>query len=344
MVYGSAGTQNARAFAEAVTALEGGHRTIVTASGLSAVAHTLSALTRAGDHILVGETAYAPTRAFCESTLAKFGVETTFFDATKPEQIDALARRSTRLVFLETPGSWFFDMHDVPELTRRARARSALVALDNTWATPLYCQPLQLGVDVVIHAGTKAMSGHSDVVIGSITAKSAEHFRTLADHVAGFGDVASPEDCALALRGLRTLSVRLERQSRSALALARWLAARPEVRQVFYPALEGDPGHALWRRDFTGAGSVFSVRLAAASARAAAALVDGLQLFRIGSSYGGYASLVSVNAAAGRTGAETSGLIRLHIGLEDPQDLIEDLEAGFARLAASQPQFAKGEE
>ena len=247
-------------------------------------------------------------------------------------------RENTRLVYTEAPGSLTFEMQDVPAITKAAHERGALVAMDNTWATPIYFRPLDHGVDISIQAGTKYLAGHSDLVIGMITTATEELFRTIADQTFAFGDTASPDDCFLALRGMRSLSVRLKRQSASAMKIARWLDARPEVKRVLYPALESDPGHALWKRDFAGASSLFGLAMHTTDEAAIARMVDGLALFRIGSSWGGYESLVAYNrmpiARAVIPWTETPFLLRMHIGLEDPDDLIADLEASLARLDA----------
>ena len=336
VIYGSTGTQNSRALAEAVAAVESGHRTVVTSSGLSAVTMAVSAVVRAGDHVLVPDSVYGPTRWFCAEILCRYGVETSFYDPAIGAGIAEAMRESTRLVYTEAPGSLTFEMQDVPAITKAAHERGALVAMDNTWATPLYFRPLEHGVDISIQAGTKYFAGHSDLVIGMITTATDELFKTIADQTFAFGDSASPDDCFLALRGMRSLSVRLERQSASAMKVARWLEARSEVKQVLYPALESDPGHALWKRDFGGASSLFGLAMHTTDEAAVARMVNGFDLFRIGSSWGGYESLVAYNRMPiPRTivpWTETPFLLRMHIGLEDPDDLIADLEAGLGRL------------
>ena len=336
VIYGSTGTQNSRALAEAVAAVESGHRTVVTGSGLSAVTMAVSAVVRAGDHVLVPDSVYGPTRWFCAEILCRYGVETSFYDPAIGAGIAEAMRASTRLVYTEAPGSLTFEMQDVPAIAKAAHERGALVAMDNTWATPLYFRPLEHGVDISIQAGTKYFAGHSDLVIGMITTATDELFKTIADQTFAFGDSASPDDCFLALRGMRSLSVRLERQSASAMKVARWLEARSEVKQVLYPALESDPGHALWKRDFGGASSLFGLAMQTTDEAAVARMVNGFDLFRIGSSWGGYESLVAYNRMPiPRTivpWTETPFLLRMHIGLEDPDDLIADLEAGLGRL------------
>ena len=336
VTYGATGTQNSRALAEAVAAIEGGHRTVVTGTGLSAVTMAVSAVVRAGDHVLVPDSVYGPTRRFCAEILSRYGVETSFYDPAAGAGIAQAMRADTRLVYTEAPGSLTFEMQDVPAIAKVARERGALVAMDNTWATPMFFRPLEHGVDISIQAGTKYLAGHSDLVIGMITTATDELFRTIADQTFAFGDTASPDDCFLALRGMRSLSVRLKRQSESAMRIARWLDARPEVKRVLYPALESDPGHALWKRDFEGASSLFGLALHTADEAAVARMVNGLELFRIGSSWGGYESLVAYNRMpiprAVIPWTETPFLLRVHVGLEDPDDLVADLEAGFGRL------------
>ena len=336
VTYGATGTQNSRALAEAVAAIEGGHRTVVTGTGLSAVTMAVSAVVRAGDHVLVPDSVYGPTRRFCAEILSRYGVETSFYDPAIGAGIAQAMRANTRLVYTEAPGSLTFEMQDVPAIAKAARERGALVAMDNTWATPMFFRPLEHGVDISIQAGTKYLAGHSDLVIGMITTATDGLFRTIADQAFAFGDTASPDDCFLALRGMRSLSVRLKRQSESAMRIARWLDARPEVKRVLYPVLESDPGHALWKRDFEGASSLFGLAMHTTDEAAIARMVNGLELFRIGSSWGGYESLVAYNRMpiprAVIPWTETPSLLRIHIGLEDPDDLVADLEAGLGRL------------
>ena len=344
ITYGANGTHNARALAEAVTALEGGCSTVVTASGLSAITMALCAFSSAGDHVLVTDSVYGPTRRFCHEVLARYGVETTFYDPALGADIGRHFRDNTRLVFLEAPGSLTFEMQDVPAIAGVARAAGILTAMDNTWATPLFFKPLSHGIDISIQAGTKYFAGHSDLIIGLITVAEESLHHCLADTVMAFGEISGPDDCYLALRGLRTLSVRIQRQARSALSVAAWLSEQPGVRRVLYPPLPRDPGHALWRRDFEGAASLFGVVLETTDLAAVARMVDHLALFRIGSSWGGYESLVSLCEMALPRDVvpwtETPFIMRLHIGLEDPDDLIADLDAGLRRLRGGEPKGA----
>lgn len=335
--YGAYGTPTTFALADAVAGLEGGAGAVATASGLSAVTMALAAFVRQGDHILMVDSVYSPTREFCDALLARFGVETTYYDPLIGGGIEGLIRPETRIVFCESPGSLTFEVQDIPAIAAAAHRHGAVVLLDNTWATPLFFKPFDHGVDVSIQAGTKYISGHSDLVIGIITARTEELFRRIKDTTFLFGDIPGPDDCYLALRGLRSMGARLRRHQESAMATAGWLAARPEVRRVLFPALPGDPGHDLWRRDFTGASSLFGLVLETGDEAAVARMVDGYRYFKIGASWGGYESLVlPANPRGVRTAAPWTApgyVLRYHVGLEDPEDLIADLADGFERLA-----------
>lgn len=337
VTYGATGTHNAKQLAKAVAEIEGGSNSIVTASGLSAVTLGVSALVGAGDHVLVTDSVYGPTRRFCFEVLQRYGVEaTTYAPSIRPDELAKLIRPNTKLIYLEAPGSLTFEMQDVPGIAALARSHDVLTAMDNTWATPLGFRPLEHGVDVSIQAGTKYFAGHSDLVIGMITTKDVSLFRTIADHVMAFGDVAGPDDCYLTLRGMRTLSVRLRQQQRSALTIAQWLSEHAAVKQVLYPPLADDPGHELYARDFTCGASLFGLALRTTDEAALARMVNGLKLFHIGSSWGGYESLVAVNMMPlpreHVPWTSTPFLLRFHIGLEDPDDLLADLDAGLDRL------------
>lgn len=334
--YGTHGTPTTFALTEALAELSGGYRSLVTASGLSAVTQALTAFLRQGDHVLLPDSVYGPTRAFGTTVLGRFGVDATFYDPLAGADVAGLFRPATRLVYLESPGSLTFEVQDVPAIAAAARARGALSVLDNTWATPLNFRAFDHGVDVEVQAATKYVGGHSDLLLGVITTRTEEQFRTVRDGTVAFGDCAAPDVCWEALRGFRTMAVRLRHQEASALRVARWLAARPEVLRVLHPALPDDPGHALWKRDFLGASSLFGVRLRASSDAAVAAMLDGLRLFRIGASFGGFESLV-IPARPERTvrpGLEPGVLVRLHVGLEAVEDLLADLQAGLDRLRA----------
>jgi cysteine-S-conjugate beta-lyase len=335
--YGRLGTPTVTALAEAIAELEGGYRTLLTPSGLSAIVTTLLTFASAGDRILVADNVYRPTRRFCDRVLARLGVEIVYYDPSAGPAIAELFNDRTRLVFLESPGSQTFEVQDLPAVAEAAHKAGARVVMDNTWATPLYFKPFAHGVDVSIQSATKYIVGHADAMLGAIT-MSEETFAPVYRVYEDVGSCPGPEDVYLGLRGLRTLAVRLERHQESGLGIARWLEDRPEVARVLYPALPSDPGHALWQRDFTGASGLFSLILKPCSKQALAAMLDNLRLFGMGWSWGGYESLmVPFDPSGYRTAtawhAEGPAL-RLHIGLEDVDDLKADLEDGFARLAA----------
>jgi cystathionine beta-lyase len=301
----------------------------------------LTALLRQGDHLLMPDSVYGPARRFCNSVLERFGVEVTYYDPAIGGDVAALIRPSTRVVYTESPGSLTFEIQDVPAIAAAAHERGATVVFDNTWATPLRFRAFDHGVDVEVQAATKYLAGHSDLLMGVITARTDALFRRLKDGIADFGDCVAPDLCYETLRGMRTLAVRLARHEQAALEVARWLARRPEVLRVLHPALPDHPGHALWRRDFTGSTSLFAAVLRTESRSAVAAMVDHLQLFKIGGSFGGFESLITApqlkDVRTVRPWMERGTLIRLHVGLEAPADLIQDLEAGFARLGAAVP-------
>jgi cystathionine beta-lyase len=335
--YGIHGTPTTIALAEALAELSGGARTLLLSSGLSAVTQALTAFLRRDDHLLIADSVYGPTRVFCAQVLARYGVDVTFYDPRAGADIGSLIRPNTRVVYLESPGSQTFEVQDVPAIAAAARARGALVILDNTWATPLHFRAFEHGVDVEIQALTKFVAGHSDLLLGAVSTRSEDLYRVVRDGASTFGDCPAPDVCYEALRGLRTLAVRLRHHEAAALRVAEWLARRPEVARVLHPALPEDPGHAIWKRDFLGASSLFGVLLRTDSEKAVAAMVDGLRLFKIGASFGGFESLI-VPVRPERTARpwrEPGFLLRLHVGLEAVEDLITDLEAGFVRLGAA---------
>ena len=336
ITYGARGTQNSRALGEAIADLEGGHGTIVTTSGLSAISVTLGALVSAGDHILISDSVYGPTRTFCNQVLSRYGVTTEYYSPDIGDAIAELIQKNTRLVLMEAPGSLTFEMQDIPGITRAAKEKGVLTVMDNTWATPVFFRPLEHGVDISIQAGTKYIAGHSDLVIGMVTSARETTHKMMVSHAQNLGDAASPDDCYLALRGLRTLSVRLYRQQESTLKVATWLADQPQVYRVLYPALADDPGHALWKRDFKGASSLFGLAMHSEDETAVKAMADSLRYFQIGSSWGGYESLIAFNhmpvARERVSWTEKPFMLRVHIGLEDPEDLIADLTQGLARI------------
>jgi len=338
--YGRHGTPTTRALQDVLMALEGPQCAGVglAPSGLAAISTALLAVAKAGDHILVCDNAYRPTRNFCNGMLARYGVETTYFDPLIGTGIEALFKPNTRAVLVETPGSQSFEMADVPAIAAIAHARGALVIDDNTWATPLYHRSLELGVDVSMQAGTKYIGGHSDIMFGTISANAAA-WPIIAETIRLLGVCAGPDDVYLALRGMRTLSVRLAQHYRSGLEMARWLAQRAEVQRVLHPALESDPGHAIWKRDFAGASGLFSVVLQPKPQKAVDAMLDSLRLFGMGYSWGGFESLaIPFDCGEYRTATQWAPggpTLRLHIGLENVEDLKADLDRGFAVFNAA---------
>jgi cystathionine beta-lyase len=333
--YGRHGTPTTAALEEAVARLEGGWRAIATPSGMAAIVGAIMGFVKTGDHVLVTDNVYAPTRRHCDEVLKRFGVAVTYFDPLIGAGIAGLIRPETRVVFTEAPGSHSFEMSDIPAIAAAARKAGAKVLMDNTWATPLYCKPFKLGVDVAVHAATKYIVGHSDAMLGVIDC-TEETYLTVRNAVAQLGHSVGPDDIYLGLRGLRTLGVRLRQHQENAMVLAQWLQARPEVDRVLYPALSGDPGHAIWKRDMTGASGLFGMVLKPCSKRALSAMLDGMELFGMGASWGGFESLILPSHLEGiRTATKWAApgpAVRLHAGLEDPVDLIADLERGFARL------------
>jgi cysteine-S-conjugate beta-lyase len=339
-VYGRRGTPTTEALETAIGELEGPGCAGVALlpSGLAAISTALLAVLQSGDHLLVTDSVYQPTRKFCDQVLTRYGVATTYFDPMIGEGIGALIKPTTRAVFVEAPGSLSFEVQDVPAIAAVAHARGAVVLMDNTWATPLYFQAFEKGVDLSIQAGTKYIGGHSDVMIGTVSANAATWDR-LHDTVYALGLCVGPDDIYLGLRGLRTMGVRLAHHQQAGLKVARWLAGRPEIARVLHPAFESCPGHAVWKRDFSGASGLFSVVLKPVAQRAVNAFLDELDLFGIGASWGGFESLaIPFDCTPIRTAtawAPGGPAVRFHIGLEDTDDLIGDLERGFAALAAA---------
>jgi cystathionine beta-lyase len=333
--YGQLATPTTVAFEEAIATLEGGYRAMLLPSGLAAVTVALLALVRSGDHILVADTVYPPTRIFCDTTLRRFGVETTYYDPLIGGEIAAAFRPNTRLVFQESPGSMTFEVQDVPAICAAARARGIHTLLDNSWATPYFFPAFERGVDVSILAATKYIGGHSDVMMGTVTTTEAL-YEPIRSAVAELGFCVSSDDAYLALRGLRTLSVRLERHERNAVQVAAWLKSRPEVKRVLHPALADAPGHSLWRRDFLGASGLFGVELHQAPKASVERMLNALELFGMGASFGGFESLlIPMDPRPFRTATRWTHdgpLIRIHVGLEDPDDLIADLARALEHL------------
>jgi cystathionine beta-lyase len=336
--YGTRGTPTTDALTATIDALEGSAGTILTPSGLAAVTVPLLAFLSAGDHVLITDSVYHPTRRFADTMLARMGVEVSYYDPLVGAGIAALMKPNTKVVFTESPASNTFEVQDVPAIARAARARDAVVMMDNTWATPLYFRPLDHGVDISIHALTKYPAGHSDVLLGSVSASERCRDR-LFDASEALGNCAAPDDSYQVLRGLRTMGVRLARHGESALEIARWLEGEPGVARVLHPALENFPGHALWKRDFSGTSGIFSIVLAGGGREAAHAFLDALSIFGLGYSWGGYESLAVHVNLDGRTvgaGAYEGPLIRLQIGLEDVADLRDDIAAALAAAAMTQ--------
>lgn len=333
--YGTKGTPTVEALETAWTKLCGAAGTIVVPSGLAAVTVALLSCLSSGDHLLMTDSVYRPTRQFCDGVLQRMGVETTYYDPTIGADIARLMRPNTKAVFTEAPGSQSFEMQDIPAIAAVAHAAGALVLMDNTWATPLFFPPHERGVDIAIEAGTKYLGGHSDLLLGLVSANERA-WPALREAYELLGVCPGAEDVFLALRGLRTMALRLKEAERQAIDMANWLAARPEVLQVLHPALPTCPGHDIWKRDFSGSSGLFSIVLKPAPHRSVAAMLDGLQLFGLGFSWGGFESLVIPfdcatyrTATAWNPGGPT---LRLQIGLEDLDDLKADLDAGFERL------------
>ncbi len=338
--YGRRGTPTTEALELALGELEGPQCAGVSLvpSGLAAISTAFLAVVQAGDHVLVTDSAYGPTRNFCNQVLSRLGIATTYYDPGVGGAVETLIQPNTRLVYLESPGSLSFEMQDVAAIAKAAKAKGVLVLMDNTWATPLYFRPLDHGVDLAIQAGTKYIGGHSDVMLGTVSANAAT-VTALKTTVRLTGLHEAPDDTYLGLRGLRTLAIRLDRHFQSGLAVARFLETRPEVLRLLHPALPSHPGHALWQRDFTGASGLFSMVLKPVPQAAYHAFIDTLELFGIGASWGGYESLaIPFDCTPMRTAtrwAPGGPTVRFHIGLEAVEDLIADLERGFAALKAA---------
>lgn len=339
--YGRHGTPTTAALEQAMAEIEGGDRAVALPSGAAAVFAAILAFVRSGDHVLIADSVYGPTRSFAQGFLKRFGVETTFYDPMIGAAITGLMRPNTRVLFLESPGSYTFEVQDVPTLAAAAREKGIVSIIDNTWAAPVFCRPLALGADVSVVAATKYVCGHSDVMAGVIICRD-RHFARIRHAVAELGYSIGPDECYLVLRGLRTAAVRMRQHEQQGLALAKWLAARPEVERVLHPAFPGHPGHDFWKRDFTGSCGLFSIVLKPVPKEAVEAMLNGMSLFGMGFSWGGFESLIlPIEPAKIRTATKWDAAgpaLRIHAGLEDLGDLIADLECGFDRLhAASSP-------
>jgi cystathionine beta-lyase len=334
--YGTRGTPTTDALAGAIDALEGSAGTIIVPSGLAAVTVPLLAFAAAGDHVLIVDSVYHPTRHFADTMLKRLGVEVEYYDPYVGAGISGLMKPNTRIVFTESPGSNTYEMQDIPAIAKAAHAGGAVVMMDNTWATPLYFKPLDHGVDISIHAATKYPAGHSDVLLGTVSANEA-CWERLHEGFVTLGCCSGPDDVYQVLRGLRTMGVRLEHHRKSALEVAAWLEGRPGVAQVLHPALPSHPGHALWKRDFCGSSGIFSIVLDGGGQKEQHAFLDALTLFGLGYSWGGYESLavpVFLGDRVVARGSYAGPLIRLQIGLEDVEDIKADLLRGLAAAKA----------
>lgn len=336
LYYGRRGTPTQWSLADALTELEpGSEGTLLYPSGVAAVTTALMSVLNPGDELLMVDSAYEPTRAFCDGILKRYGVTTRYYDPMIGAEIATLLNDRTRAIFLESPGSLTFEVQDIPAITAIARERGIVTLIDNTWATPVFFPAIAHGVDLTILACTKYIVGHSDVMLGSVTA-NPDHWDALRRTTYALGQYVSPDDAWLASRGLRTLAVRLKQHEKNTLRIARWLQTRPEVARVLHPALESCPGHENWKRDFSGSTGLFAFVLNSNDDAARTALIDGLELFGIGFSWGGFESLIlPVDPHRSAVKWRSEGLlVRLHIGIEDADDLIQDLTAGLERFSA----------
>lgn len=333
--YGTRGTPTTDALTDAVNELEGSAGTIVVPSGLAAVTVPLLSFLAAGDHLLIVDSVYGPTRRFADTMLTRLGVEVEYYEPRVGAEISGLLKPNTKVVFTESPGSLTFEVQDIPAIAKAAKAAGAIVMMDNTWATPLYFRPLDHGVDISIHAATKYPAGHSDVLIGTVSANAA-HWDELREGFFTLGACSGPDDVYQMLRGLRTMGVRLERHQKSALDIAAWLEQQKGVARVLHPGLPSHPDHALWKRDFGGSSGIFSVVLDGGGQQQAHAFLDALRIFGLGYSWGGFESLavpVFLGDRVIATGPYEGPLIRLQIGLEDVDDLKADIMLGLGAAA-----------
>ncbi len=338
IVYGRKGTPTVFTLEDGMSALEQAAGTVITPSGLAAVSTTLMTFAETGVHYLVTDSAYFPTRKFSENVLRKIGVDVEYYDPTIGSRIEELIRPNTKLIWLEAPGSQTFEMQDIPAIVEIARKHGVRTAIDNTWSAGYFFKPLTHGVDISVQAATKYIVGHSDAMLGTIACNEdvLEAVRATFD---SFGNCAGPDDIYLGTRGLRTLAVRLKQHHENGMILAEWLRSRPEVTRIMHPGMSNDPGHTIWKRDFTGSSGLFGFVMDNTDRAALGAMMDGLKFFGMGYSWGGYESLLVPTNPAPMRSATTWDVpgqtMRIHVGLEDPQDLIDDLEAGFERLKAA---------
>ncbi|MGD9637442.1 MAG: cystathionine beta-lyase [Alphaproteobacteria bacterium] len=333
-IYGRHGNPTVRAFEEAIAEIEGACKSFAFSSGLSAISHSLMAFLEPGDELLMVDSVYVPTRLFCDKFLTKMGIKTIYYDPLIGRDISSLMTNKTKVVFVESPCSQTFEMQDIPAIANEAHKKGAWVIMDNTWASPLYFNSLKHGVDVTIQAGTKYIIGHSDAMLGvaSATEKAAAKMQ---ETVFAFGETIGSEEAWLGLRGLRTLKIRLQQHQENALKVATWLEACPEVSKVLYPALASNEGHKIWQRDFTGASGLFSFVLKTDDKEKTADFINSLTHFGIGFSWGGYESLALAVGKPPRTATTwryDGAVVRIHVGLDDPDDLIDDIKKGFEKL------------
>ncbi len=335
--YGVHGTPTTFALEEAMTEIEGGYRAISLSSGLAAITTALITFLQAGDHLLMVDSVYGPTRNFCNTTLKSFGIETTFYDPLMGNDIQDLIKRETKIIFTESPGSYTFEIQDIPAIVNTAHKHNIKVMIDNTWSAGYYFKPFDHGVDISIQATTKYQAGHADVILGHVIARTKEDWLKLKLTTGTLGQAVAPDVCYLALRGLRTLSVRLEEHQNNALEVANWLSKRPEIETILHPAFTSCPGHEIWQRDFTGSSGLFSVILKDFSNEQVNAMLDHMDYFAMGFSWGGFESLIvpcdPTKIRSATKWNATGPLLRIHVGQEDVEDLIEDLERGLTRLS-----------
>ena len=339
MFYGRRGGPTHFAFQAAIAELEGGVGTALYPSGSAAISGALLSFLKSGDHLLMVDNAYEPTRALCDNLLAGFGITTTYYDPLIGAGIESLIQENTKVIFVESPGSITMEIQDVPTISKIAHEHDIIVMLDNTWASPINSRPFEMGVDISIQAATKYIVGHSDVMMGTATSNE-KHWEQLRENSYLMGQCTSPDDVYLASRGLRTLGVRMAQHEQNALKVANWLASRPEVDHLRHPAFETCPGHEFFKRDFSASNGLFSFVLKEGNLKSVTALVENMKLFKMGFSWGGYESLILGVFGIDKLRTATSWdskkpLIRLHIGLENVDDLIADLEAGFERFNAA---------
>lgn len=335
--YGISGTPTSFALQEAICEVEGAKYCVIFPSGLAAITITLLGLLESGDHILVSDSVYGPTRRFCNKELSRFGIEATYYDPLIGSEISKLIKKNTRLIFTESPGSLTFEIQDIPAITKIARQKGIPTIIDNSWASPLYFDPFKHGIDIALQAGTKYIGGHSDILFGVVTTNDDKLYQSLARARRNYGMNVSPDDCYLALRGLRTMSTRLKAHEEAALNVARWLEKRPEVTVILHPAFPSCPGHELWKRDFSGSTGLFSFILDKKYSKDAVAnMVDNMKIFGIGASWGGFESLIMpIDPSNIRTASRwphKNTCIRIYTGLEAVLDIIKDLEKGLERL------------